>query len=165
MDKKFSITDLLLISLEQTIEGYLKIEDFLYNPHLYRYGYPREIKKPSLLKTIKRLKDKGLIDFVSEEKLILKLTEKGKDKALMVKIKTFKDEDWDGKWRLVSFDIPETRRTVRDLLRNRLKEWGFTKMQNSVWKSKVDCGVQMKIFIRELGIEKWVKVLEVSDLS
>ena|SRR3989344_9604462 len=160
MDKKFSIADLILISLEKTIDGYLKIEDFLYNPHLYRYGYPREIKKPSLLKTIKRLRDKGLVDFINEEKLMLKLTETGKDKALMIKVKTFNEADWDGKWRLVSFDIPETKRTVRDLLRNRLKEWGFTRMQNSVWRSKVDCALQIKIFIKELGIERWVKVLE-----
>lgn len=165
MDKKFSISDLLLISLEKTIEGYLKVEDFLYNPHLYRYGYPREIKKPTLLKTIKRLRNKGLVDFISEEKLVLKLTEKGRDQAMLAKIKAFKEEDWDGKWRLVSFDIPETRRTVRDLLRNRLKEWGFTRMQNSVWKSKIDCVVQMRILIKELGIEKWVKVIESSELS
>ena len=165
MDKKFSIADLLLISLEKTIEGYLKVEDFLYNPHLYRYGYPREIKKPTLLKTIKRLMSKGFVEFTNENKLVLKLTELGKNEAFLAKIKTFKEEDWDGKWRLVSFDIPETRRTVRDLLRSRLKEWGFTKLQNSVWKSKIDCTQQLRIFIDELGIGNWVKVIETNDLD
>lgn len=165
MGKKLSISDLLLISLEKTIEGYLKVEDFLYNPHLYRYGYPREIKKPSLLKTIERLKKRGFIDFVNEEKLVIKLTESGRNKALVAKIKTFKEEDWDGKWRIVSFDIPEKQRAFRDLLRYKLKEWGFSKFQNSVWRSKIDCAEQFKNIIDGLGIGKWVKVIESDSLT
>lgn len=165
MGTKLSIADLLLISLEKAIDGFLRVEDFLYNPHLYRYGYPREIKKPALLKTIKRLNKKGYIEFTDENRLSLKLTELGNSKALIAKIKTFKEEDWDGKWRLVSYDIPEKNRAVRDLLRYKLKEFGFTKLQNSVWKSKVDCVIQLRMFIDELGIDKWVKVIESSDLS
>ena len=165
MGSKLSIADILLISLEKTIDGYLQIEDFLYNPHLYRYGYPREIKKSSLMKTIKRLREKGAVECINEDMLIIKLTEFGRNKAFMAKIKTFNEKDWDGKWRLVSYDIPEKKRAVRDLLRYRLKEFGFTKLQNSVWKSKIDCAVQLRMFIDDMGIGKWVKVIESNDLN
>lgn len=40
---------------------------------------------------------------------------------------------WDGKWRIVLFDIPESRRPVRDYLRNVLKRHGFTELQRSFW--------------------------------
>lgn len=42
---------------------------------------------------------------------------------------------WDGKWRLVIFDIPEKERAFRDILRSHLKELKFRKMQQSVFVS------------------------------
>ena len=42
---------------------------------------------------------------------------------------------WDGVWRLVVFDIPESSRALRTRLRRRLKEFGFGWLQNSVWIS------------------------------
>jgi len=40
---------------------------------------------------------------------------------------------WDGRWRLVLFDVPESRRAVRDKLRRYLHMRGFGYLQNSVW--------------------------------
>ena len=40
---------------------------------------------------------------------------------------------WDGKWRMVLFDIPVDKRKRRDAFRLRLKELGLTLYQNSVW--------------------------------
>jgi DNA-binding transcriptional regulator PaaX len=40
---------------------------------------------------------------------------------------------WDGRWRLVAFDIPVDKRKRRDIFRTRLKELGLTLYQNSVW--------------------------------
>ena len=40
---------------------------------------------------------------------------------------------WDGRWRLVVFDIPVDKRRRRDSFRMRLKELGLTLYQNSVW--------------------------------
>lgn len=165
MKEKLSLSSLMILTLEKTVEGYLQIEDFLYNPEKYRYGYPRHIKKPTLLKTIKRLREKGLIEFIDEDQLLLRLTDKGKDKALLASLKASNKEKWDGRWRIVIFDIPEKRRTTRDLLRLKLKEWGFVKWQNSVWRTKLDCTDQIRLFIRQIGIEKWVKVLESDNIE
>jgi hypothetical protein len=46
---------------------------------------------------------------------------------------------WDGKWRVVSFDIRERDRMVRNELRGLLKEVGFTKLQDSVWVYPFRC--------------------------
>lgn len=40
---------------------------------------------------------------------------------------------WDGKWRLVAFDVPEKRRHIRDHLRTHLTRLGFYPLQQSVW--------------------------------
>jgi phenylacetic acid degradation operon negative regulatory protein len=40
---------------------------------------------------------------------------------------------WDGRWRLVLFDVPENCRQTRDKLRIQLHHRGFGYLQNSVW--------------------------------
>lgn len=46
---------------------------------------------------------------------------------------------WDKKWRILIFDIPESRRFDRDNIRNSLISVGFLKLQNSVWVYPYDC--------------------------
>lgn len=157
-----SLTNFILLALEKSAEGYLQIEDFLYNPHKYIYGYPRNIKKPLLLQSLKRLREKGFVDFIDEQKLCLKLTDEGINQAMMARIKVV-DQEWDEIWRLVVFDIPETKRIARDLLRFKLKEWGFKKIQKSVWATKKDCTDILRRFIEELGITDWVLIIESSN--
>lgn len=156
-----SLTNFILLALEKSTEGFLQAEDFLYNPHKYLYGYPRNIKKPLLLQSLKRLREKGFIDFIDEQKLCLKLTEEGVNQAMLARIK-LDNRKWDNIWRLVIFDIPEKKRSVRDILRFKLKEWGFTKIQKSVWASKKDCASILRKFVSDLGISEWVLVIESS---
>jgi phenylacetic acid degradation operon negative regulatory protein len=40
---------------------------------------------------------------------------------------------WDGRWRLILFDVPEARRSKRNKLRGYLRDRGFGYLQNSVW--------------------------------
>ena len=44
-----------------------------------------------------------------------------------------KELKWDGKWRIVLFDVPEQKRPVRDYLRGVLKRHGFIEFQRSMW--------------------------------
>lgn len=164
MHKK-TLTDVVLIALEKSIDGYVRVEDFLYNTHIYAKGYERNIKKPVLSQAIRRLREKGLVDFIDEERLLLKLTDQGLDKAIWVKLKEEDNKSWSGTWTLVSFDIPEKRRAARDLLRSRLKDWGFVPWQKSLWASKKDCRIPLRRFVKQLGIHSWVKVLESRDVG
>lgn len=153
----------ILKAVEDSLEGYLRAEDFLYNPHKYLHGYPRKINKPLILQAIKRLREKGFVEYVDMGKVVFKLTDLGTDQALRFKLQSVDNEVWDGVWRLVIFDIPEDQRIARDLLRFKLKEWGFKMVQNSVWATKRNCTLVMRKFIEELGISKWVLVIESND--
>ena len=87
---------------------------------------------------LKRLADKGLIVFIEKDgKKFARLTTAGEDairlEEKIVSMKTHRPKKWDGKWRMVIFDIPEQRRKVRGRLREIMQEVGFVRLQDSVW--------------------------------
>lgn len=163
MGTKNSITKLVLLILEKSVDGYCRFEDFTYHHYRYHYGYP-EIKKASLAQALKRLREKGLIDFVDNGKLAYRLTDDGKQKAVWESIR-MDNEKWDGKWRVVVFDVPEKRRQARNLLRDSLKKWGFIRWQQSVWATKKNCTKPLRKFIEDVGIKDWVIVLESDNVG
>ena len=132
--KKGSLSYVLLTVLEKTVDGYVRFQDFSHNNYRYLYGTP-ELKKSTLSKAIVRLKEKGFLetDKTNTGELIIKLTDEGKTALILVKED---EESWDNKWRIVIFDIPEQKRTIRNLFRRNLKKWGFKPLQKSVWISK-----------------------------
>lgn len=154
---------MILLMLEKTVDGYVSLEDFLYNPGFHVHGM-REVNKSSLAMALRRLRENGLVELVSDKELTLRLTDQGKSKALWTKMK-LEGEKWDGKWRLVIWDIPEKRRNARDLLRHQLKQLGFKKYQQSVWASKKNCTVLLREYIKKVGIEDWVKVVESENID
>lgn len=164
MNTKTGLGDLVLISLEKAADGYVKAQDYAYNSGAYFHNHSRPVKKNSISQALKRLREKGLIDFVDDERLLIRITEAGRDKILQQKI-SIKNQKWDGKWRIVSFDIPEKRRSVRDLLRHYLKNWGFEQWQKSLWVSKKDCTKELRHFIKQIGVERWVVVIESDNVK
>lgn len=163
MVKKKNITNFILLALEKSVDGYIRFEDFTYHHYRYHYGIP-ELKKSSLSQALKRLRENGLVELVDDKELIFRLTDSGRDKVLWEKMKV-SDESWDGKWRVVIWDIPEKRKTIRDVLRYKLKQLGFKYLQKSVWVSKKNCKRELREFIRKVGIEDWVVVLESDDIG
>lgn len=142
------------------------MNDFLQKPGYYAYsgGSSYVLKKPSVSKALKRLRESGYVDFVGEDELVLRLTDKGREKALVAKLHSAVGK-WDGKWRMVIFDIPEKKRAARDLLRYHLKAWGFTPWQQSVWVSKENCTKPLREYISSIGIEDWVLVVESNNIG
>ncbi len=74
-------------------------------------------------------------------KSFLRLTEKGEWELLKYKLqeKTLQKKKWDGKWRLVIFDIKESKRLLRDRIRTDIVTFGFVRLQDSVWVYPHDC--------------------------
>ena len=97
----------------------------------------------------------------------LLLTEKGKLKALNYHFQEMKikRENWDGKWRIVVFDIPEKLKKARDALREKLKELGFYELQKSVFVFPYECQKEIEFIIEFFNLRKYVRfgVLEFID--
>lgn len=89
-----------------------------------------------------RLVAKGLITFVEKDgKRLARITKKGE---LILQMETEKQamtkkRKWDRRWRVVIFDIPERRKNIRDRLRLFMSEYGFARLQDSVWIYPYDC--------------------------
>ncbi len=151
----------MLLALEKAVDGYVKFEDFVNNPGFYVQGM-REVDKSEFSQALKRLKERGLIkkDNIDANKVIFKLTDLGRN---MLGLEV--EEEWDGKFRIVIFDIPEQKRVIRNLFRRRLKEWGFKRWQQSVWVTKRNVIKKLKILITDLKIEDWIAVIESDDVS
>lgn len=164
MTKGYSATDLVLLILEKSVDGLVRLEDFTYNSHIYACGYDRPLKKSALAKALSRLRQKGYIEKEKDEQIIIyKLTEVGKYQARIRQV--LKEDVWDNKWRVVVFDVPENKRRVRNALRSRLKLWEFKQLQKSVWVGKKNVTVILKKFIKEIGIADWVLVFETNSID
>lgn len=157
------LSSLILLTLEKSVDGYVRFEDFTTHHYRYHYGIPK-LKKSAFAKALKRLREKGMVDFVDEKELIIRLTDEGRSQALWAKLK-FNQEKWDGRWRIVIWDIPEKRRAARDLLRAKLKGLGFKHWQQSVWATKMNCTKVLREFIKQIGTEDWVMVIESDNVG
>jgi len=92
---------------------------------------------------IGRLRKKGLIEFKEKNgKKFIKLTDMGKKQLFEYengKYKLRKPKKWDKKWRIVIFDIPEKQRVLRNHIRTQIVNFGFIRLQNSVWVCPYEC--------------------------
>lgn len=63
-----------------------------------------------------------------------RLTEKGFLKlCLQFPFFRFLKEKWDGRWRIISYEIPENKRKLRDRLRREMQGWGLGPWHRSFW--------------------------------
>jgi len=124
-----------------------------------KYSSQRNVNQ-RISQTIGRLVTRGLIrrNKRSDGTTNLVLTKAGerhaKSLAQIQRSASMRKTKWDGKWRIVIFDVWEKRRAVRDQLRNRLKTIGFIRVQNSVWVYPYDCEEILIFFRTELRLGK-----------
>lgn len=105
---------------------------------------------------LSRLVARGLIRRAGGHRF--ELTEKGKRYATLMdqrgRLQFARERKWDGRWRIVIFDIWERRREARDRLRTRLQTIGFVKVQNSVWAYPYECEELIAFAKTELKLGK-----------
>jgi DNA-binding transcriptional regulator PaaX len=85
------------------------------------------------------LKSEGCIE---EQSGRIRLTKKGTqriERLLMREYRIPEQIHWDGKWRILMFDIREQRRKTRSKLRHLLQAAGFLRLQDSVWIYPYPC--------------------------
>lgn len=105
-----------------------------------------------------RLVAKGYATWIEKDgKKFLRITLKGRRvlafEQAKVELKNQKKK-WDGRWRMIVFDVPERRRHVRNRLREVMLEIGFVRLQDSVWVYPYDCEDFVALLKAELKIGK-----------
>jgi DNA-binding transcriptional regulator PaaX len=79
---------------------------------------------------------------IDKGKKFIVITEKGKKylQKLDLEMSMSKNHrSWDGKWRVIVFDISEKKRKLRDEIRGVFVRVGFKRLQDSVWVYPYDC--------------------------
>ncbi len=128
------------ISVAKTILAILRVNQGgtlrLFERHPYFHMFCKGKSNKTCLSSLSRLKKAGLINSKGKN-FLLSPEGRGEALAAFVGVETRlylqKHHKWDGKWRMIFFDIPERKRQYRDYLRNTLKLLGFKKFQGSIW--------------------------------
>ncbi len=93
----------------------------------------------ALTRSLKGLLDAGFVQLHhSGQQHYTRLTREGKKKVHSITLEnesTLLNPSWDGKWRIIMLDLPESRKSERDGLRYLLKKAGFVCIKNTVWVS------------------------------
>lgn len=92
----------------------------------------------------------------------IKLTNKGQKRVLKLSIENVaivKPSKWDGKWRIVIFDIPSEFNPAREALRRKIKELGLKQLQKSVWVFPYDCEDEILFVAEAFEVEKYVEII------
>ncbi len=111
-------------------------------------------------------KKRGLVKEVRfKGKTFLRLTEKGELQMLLNKMGTVKQEKWDGKWRMLIFDIPEDAREKRDQLRWLLRKHGFIKLQASVFVHPFSLNRESILYLKNSGLMPYIRIAKIEEFD
>ncbi|MBI2196383.1 hypothetical protein HYU45_02100 [Candidatus Daviesbacteria bacterium] len=131
----------------------------------------REWKKFNLKllkRNLKRLHDQKVVEIVDEDgQDVIKLTQKGRTKYLRFKLEelSLKGKSWDGKWRLVIYDISKLKKSAQENFRRVLKQINFFPLQKSVYLTPYKCTGEIEYLREYFNLSEEVLLLEVNKLE
>lgn len=110
--------------------------------------------------TISALLKDGLIE-KTETDNAYKITSKGFNE-LCLEFSSFRylKENWDGKWRIISYEIPEKKREIRDRLRREMQGWGLGPWHRSFWLTPHPVIETLKELVAQKEEEKYIQAFE-----
>lgn len=159
---KLSIKEILLTLFDATIVPFFE-SNSVYRKSTKEYQKERESERYDLRQKIYYLRKHGYINTFTENKeKFLELTPKGLNhikKIMAYNITINKPENWDKKWRVIIFDVPEKLRDERDIFRRAIKNAGFIQIQKSVHVYPFECTKEISDLSARLGISENVVIM------
>jgi phenylacetic acid degradation operon negative regulatory protein len=126
--------------------------------------------KQAVQRNIQSLMRTGLVRMCVDEhgNPALELTRKGKWEMVIRRSAVMpekKKEKWDGYWRVVVFDVPNTKEKLRNELRDGMHMYGFHLLQKSVWVYPYACDEFVRILREHLEIQEDVLYMTVLHIE
>lgn len=124
----------------------------------------KKYREKKVSDTFRNLLKRGCIQIEKKNRqLYIHLTDEGKKLAGWLQIDALnikKPKKWDGKWRVVIFDISHLKKKYREAFRGKLKELGFCLLQKSVWVHPFDCKDEIALLKEFFGLsEKEIRLI------
>ncbi len=113
---------------------------------------PKLRQKEYVSSSASKMVKKGLMEFKDGH---YQITKKGEELLRLWDIESYqlkKPKKWDGKWRMVIFDIPEKKKRVRRQITPLFIQAGMHRLQDSVWVYPYDCEDIVALLKTELGV-------------
>lgn len=122
--------------------------------------------KKEIENAVQNLRRQKFIEIMSNYngKTKIKLTNKGKERLVEISFDTLeikKPKKWDGKWRMIIFDIPDRFKLAREALREKIRELGLCQLQKSVWIHPFECEDEILFIAETFEIERYVEIITV----
>lgn len=132
-------------------------------PFLKSFSQKHRVRKDNVLRSLRQLKKNRLIKIIEKNgQQILSLTEDGKKRVLsfdLDNIKIKQPKKWDGYWRVIIFDIPESQKKGRDALNQKLKEMGFYGLQKSCFIYPFECYNEIEFVSEFFGVMQHIQFI------
>ncbi len=128
----------------------------------------KEVNKSDLGKIIKRLEKQEMLAIREKgNKVSIEITEKGKNRLLQYDFENLerKSKKRDGKWRLIVFDVPESKKKNRDAFRKKLLQIGCIRLQDSVFVNAFPCKDEVDFLCHYLEISGFVTLLVIAKIE
>ncbi|MBI3260814.1 hypothetical protein HYZ64_00370 [Candidatus Berkelbacteria bacterium] len=110
-----------------------------------------------------KLKRQGVIEIYQEgKKEFVSLTRLGRQKVAKYLFQDGKiplPPYWDGKWRVIIFDIPEQHRQAREVIRHLLQRVGCHQLQKSVYVYPHECIGLVRFLEEAYGVDEYIQFL------
>lgn len=117
---------------------------------------------------LKRLREQKIIDVVeTKEGHIVRITEKGRQRLLSYNLDELNiiNKKWDRKWRIIIYDVHESKKQARDMFQKILKRLAFLQLQKSVYLTPYSCEEEIEYIRQIYDIGKDVTILTVNGLE
>lgn len=122
------------------------------------------LNKRSFERSLRLLEKKKLVSFKKKGKIFFPtLTARGRRQAFFAELQQMTipiPKAWDGRWRVVLFDIPEDERKIRNYLRQHLKRMCFLSLQESVFVHPFDCEKEIRRLSEYYGNGTYIRFIE-----
>lgn len=168
MKKLLRARDILLLGLTNALDIFEEVKDpfhLVSKSYDQMYGWvPEQYRKHKFNHMIWRTLKAGYIEKIEKEgKIYIRITSQG-TKAMQrdFPLLNLQNKPWDGKWRIVMFDISDAKKKERDYLRLKLKELGFGMLQESVFITPHDILRDFSEYVENIGLRESIDILEAS---
>lgn len=142
-----------------------KIARGLFSAYIGKKRFERE----KFLRDLKRLQARKIVRYkeLVDGRIEIALMRRGKLLALRYKFDELKLDtaQWDGKWRLVLFDIPHDRRKARDAFRAKLRKLFFYQIQKSAYITPFKCEDEIDFICAVFRIRRYVLIFELEHFD
>lgn len=121
-----------------------------------------------LRQLIKRMQNSKYVEIKEENGIpAIKITEKGKAKLLSFDLEKMQlnENNWDGKWRLIIYDVKQSKRANSESFRRALLRLKLLKLQKSVYLTPFKCYDEIEYLRLLFDIGTEVQILTVGSLE